>query len=168
MNDLILPLSVSMGLIGFGLAARWYLLPVLENHSLTDGLTALLFPHVFRYVGLAFLVPGVTSVPLDPRFASHAAWGDLGAAVLALLAIAALRNNWRYAIPTVLFANLFGLLDLINAVIRGLIYTPDGHLGATWFIPTVIVPFLVVTHLVIFRQAYQASRTVTGKEQVLA
>lgn len=165
MNELILPLSVTMGFTGFGLVARWYLLPLLDKHSLTDGLTALLLPHVFRYVGLAFLVPGVTSAPLDPRFASHAAWGDLGAAVLALLAIASLRSNWRYAIPVVLIANLFGLLDLVNAVIRGLIYTPDGDLGATWFIPTVIVPFLIVTHFVIFRQVYRAHRPATEGAQ---
>jgi hypothetical protein len=152
-----------MGLLCFGLAARWYLLPTLDNHSLTDGLTALLLLHGFRYVGLAFLVPGVTSAPLDPRFASHAALGDLGAAILALLAIAALRSNWRYAIPAVLIANLFGFLDLVNAVARGLLYTPDGNLGATWFIPTVIVPLLVVTHFVIFRQLYRASRPVTEK-----
>jgi hypothetical protein len=168
MNELILPLSVGMGLLCFGLAARWYLLPALDKYALTDGLTALLLPHGFRYVGLAFLVPGVTSAPLDPRFAIHAAWGDLGAAVLALLAIAALRSNWRYAIPVVLIANLVGLLDLVNAVFRGLMYTPDGDLGATWFIPTVIVPFLVVTHFVIFRQVYRANRTVTEKGHAFA
>jgi hypothetical protein len=62
-----------------------------------------------------------------------------------------------------LIANLFGFLDLVNAVARGLLYTPDGNLGATWFIPTVIVPLLVVTHFVIFRQLYRASRPVTEK-----
>jgi len=156
MNELILPLSVIMGLLCFALAARWYILPTLDKHSLTDGLTALLLLHGFRYVGLAFLVPGVTSAPLDPRFANPAAWGDLFAAWLALLAIAGLRNNWRIALPVTLVANVFGLLDLINAVVRGLRYTPDGHLGATWFIPTVIVPLLVVSHFVIFRQLYFA------------
>jgi hypothetical protein len=161
MNELILPLSVVMGLLCFGLAARWYLLPFLDKYSLADGLTALLLLHGFRYVGLAFLVPGVTSAPLDPRFANPAAWGDLGAAVLALVAIAALRGDWRHAIPVVLIANLFGLMDLVNAVIRGLMYTPDGDLGATWFIPTVIVPLLIVTHFVIFRQVYRARRLVT-------
>jgi hypothetical protein len=152
-----------MGFICFGLGARWYLLPVLDKHSLADGLTPLLLLHGLRYIGLAFLVPGVTSAPLDPRFAIHAALGDLGAAVLALLAIAALRSNWRYATPAVLVANLFGLLDLVNAVVRGLIYTPDGDLGATWFIPTVIVPLLIVTHFVIFRQVYRVRRAVTDK-----
>jgi VanZ family protein len=156
MNELILPLSLVMGVLCFALAARWYVLPALDKYSLTDGLTALLLLHGFRYVGLAFLVPGVTAAPLDPRFANPAAWGDLAAAILALLAIAALRSNWRYAIPAVLIANLFGLLDLVNAVARGLLYTPDGDLGATWFIPTIIVPLLVVTHFVIFRQVYRA------------
>lgn len=167
MNELILPLSVVMGLLCFGLAARWYLLPALDRHSLSDGLSALLLLHGFRYVGLAFLVPGVTSAPLDSRFANPAAWGDLFAAWFALLAIAALRNNWRFALPAALMANIFGLLDLVNAVARGLLYTPDGDLGATWFIPTVIVPLLVVSHIVIFRQLYLAwsRQTIAGQQQ---
>ena len=166
MNELILPLSVSMGLLCFALAARWYLLPALDKHSLTDGLTALFLLHGFRYVGLAFLVPGVTSAPLDSRFANPAAWGDLLAAWLALFAIAGLRKNWRIALPVALIANVFGLLDLVNAVVRGLLYTPDGDLGATWFIPTVIVPLLVVGHFVIFRQLILAwsRQTIAGRQ----
>jgi hypothetical protein len=125
MNELILPLSLVMGLLCFGLAARWYVLPVLDKYSLSDGLTALLLLHGFRYVGLAFLVPGVTATPLDPRFANPAAWGDLAAAILALLAITALRSNWRYAIPAVLFANLFRRRSR-----RNLVYT-DGNRAIT-------------------------------------
>lgn len=167
MNELILPLSLGMGLLCFGLTARWYVLPALDKYSFTDGLTALLLLHGFRYVGLAFLVPGVTSAPLDPRFANPAAWGDLTAAVLALLAIAALRSGWRIAFAVVLTANLFGFLDLVNAVVRGLIYTPDGDLGATWFIATIIVPLLLVSHVVIFRQLYVARfrRVIAAQQQ---
>lgn len=156
MIDLLLPVSVVLGLFCFSLAARWYLLPVLDRHTLAAGLTPLLLLHGFRYIGLAFLIPGVTAAPLDARFANPAAWGDLIAAVLALLAIAALRTNWRFAIHTVLVFNVFGLLDLVNAVYRGLRYTPDGDLGATFFIPTIVVPLLVVTHIVMFRQVYVA------------
>jgi hypothetical protein len=156
--DILLPVSVTLGLLCWGLAARWYLVPALDRRSFAAGLTPLLLLHGFRYVGLAFLIPGVTAAPLDPRFADPAAWGDLAAAVLALIAIAALRGNWRFALQTVLFFNVFGLLDLVNAVYRGLSYTPDGDLGATYFIPTVIVPLLVVTHVVIFRQLILATR----------
>ncbi len=46
--------------------------------------------------------------------------------------------------------NLEGSLDLVNAVTQGLRYTEDGTLGATFFIPMVIVPVLKVTHVLIF------------------
>lgn len=47
--------------------------------------------------------------------------------------------------------NLLGLLDLLNALWQGFRLTPDGDLGATFFIPAVIVPALLITHGLIFR-----------------
>ena len=46
--------------------------------------------------------------------------------------------------------NIEGFLDLLNALFQGLRYTPDGHLGATYFIPALIVPALLVTHVMVF------------------
>jgi hypothetical protein len=58
MNELLLPVSVTLGLVCFGLAARWYLLPALDRHSLAAGLVPLLLLHGLRYVGLAFRTDG--------------------------------------------------------------------------------------------------------------
>jgi hypothetical protein len=99
---------------------------------------------------MAFLIPGVTFTTLDPRFANPAAYGDLLAAVLALLAIIALRLSWKAAIPLVWLFNIEGTLDLLNALYQGLRHTENGHLGATYFIPAVAVPLLLVTHYIIF------------------
>ena len=149
MTNLLLPISIVMGLACWGLIARWYLLPWLRSRSLVDALTPLLLLNAFRYVGLAFLIPGVTAQALDPRFAMPAAWGDLAAALLALLALLALRRGWSSAGAAVWIFNVFGFLDLINAVTRGLLYTEDGHLGATYFIPVLIVPALLVVHVLV-------------------
>ena len=110
----------------------------------------LLLLHSFRFIGLAFLIPGVTSQPLDSRFANPAAYGDLLAALLAFLAIFALRRGWRTAIPLVWIFNLEGTMDLLNAVTQGLRYTEDGTLGATYFIPAIVVPALLVTYVMVF------------------
>ena len=110
----------------------------------------LLVFHSFRHIGLAFLIPGVTAEALDPRFANPAAYGDLLAAVLALAAIFALRFRAPLAIPLVWIFNIEGSVDLLNALFQGFRYTPDGHLGATYFIPAVIVPALLVTHVMVF------------------
>lgn len=149
MIDLLLPISIVMGLITWSLAAKWYAIPWLQDRDIAEALTPFLLFNALRYVGLAFLIPGVTSEPLDPRFANPAAWGDLTAAVLALLALAAVRGKMRYAVATVWLFNVFGALDLLNAVAQGLRFTVDGHLGATYFIPALIVPPLLVTHALI-------------------
>ena len=115
----------------------------------SDALKALVFPHCFRFVGLAFLIPGVTSEVLDSRFANPAAYGDLLAALLAFL-IMALHYRWAMAIPLVWIFNLEGTLELLNAVFQGRRFIPDGHCGATYFIPAIIVPALLVTHFMIF------------------
>ncbi len=149
-TDLILPLSMIMGLVAYGLIAKWYVMPVLRAVPRETALVPLLLPHSFRFVGLAFLIPGVTSQPLDPRFANPAAYGDLLAALLAFLGVLALRRRWPTAILLVWVFNVEGTLDLLNAVAQGLRYTEDGALGATFFIPMIVVPALLVIHVMVF------------------
>ena len=133
-------------------------MPVLRSLPRASAFVPLLLFHSFRFVGLAFLIPGVTSQPLDARFANPAAYGDLLAAVLALLAILALRRGWRAAIAMVWIFNVEGTLDLLNAVAQGLRYMEDlGALGATFFIPTVAVPALLVSHVMIFMMLMRES-----------
>ena len=149
-NEFFLPISIVMGLLVFGLTARWYVAPLLARLDRKAALTPFLLFHGTRYIGLAFLIPGVTAEPLDPRFAHAAAYGDLLAAVLALVALLALRLGWPIALPLVWIFNIVGTLDLLNAVFQGLRYTSDGQLGATYFIPAIVVPALLVTHAIVF------------------
>ena len=106
--------------------------------------------HSFRFIGLAFLVPGVVSPDLPSAFAHSAAYGDAVAATLALLSLASLTRGAGVVITWVF--NLWGAADLINAFYQanqaGL--TP-GQLGAAYFIPTLIVPLLLITHGLAFR-----------------
>ncbi len=148
--DLILPLSIVLGLTTYGLIAKWYVMPSLLALPRARALVPLLLLHCTRFIGLAFLIPGVTSEPLDPRFANPAAYGDLLAALLALLAILALRQGWPAAIALVWVFNVEGTVDLLNAVAQGIRFTEDGNLGATYFIPAVVVPALLVTHVMVF------------------
>jgi hypothetical protein len=97
-----------------------------------------------------FLVPGVTSEVLDTRFAHPAVYGDLAAAMFAFVAIWALRTRLKSALAFVWVFNIWGLVDLINAVGRGIMYVPDGHFGAAYWIPATIVPLLLVSHIYLF------------------
>lgn len=148
--DPILPLCILMGLVSYGLIAKWYVMPALRELPRARALVPLLMIHTFRFIGLAFLIPGVTSQALDPRFANPAAYGDLLAAMLALVAVFAWRQGWRSAVFLTWVFNVEGTLDLLNAVAQGRRFVEDGMFGATFFIPAVVVPALLVSHVLIF------------------
>ena len=152
----IFGLQVVLSLVVYSLIARWYVVPRLAALPLRDALTPLLLLHAFRYLGMVFLVPTVVGPALPAAFAVPAAYGDLLAALLALLAIAALRQAWPLAIPLVWLFNVEGTLDLVNAFYQGL--RDNVQLGAAYYIPTVAVPALFVTHAMIFAMLIRRTR----------
>ena len=113
--------------------------------------------HSFRFIGLAFLVPGVVSPDLPSAFAHSAAYGDIVAATLALLSLLLLPRGVGIVVAWVF--NLWGSADLLNAFYQanaaGLV---PGQLGAAYFIPTLFVPLLLITHGLAFRILPQQRR----------
>ena len=148
--DLILPLSITIAMIAWSLIIYWYVHPVLKKQPIEKALEPLIFLHCFRYIGLMFLIPGVTTELLDTRFSHPAAYGDLIAAVMAFIAIGAIRYQANWALVSVWVFNIWGMADLLNAVTRGILYINDGNFGAAYWIPATIVPLLLVTHVYIF------------------
>ena len=143
--------SVLLGLLVWGLVAARYIWPRLQDRPRAEALRPLLFLHAFRFAGLAFIVPGVVSPQLPEGFARPAAYGDLLSSLLALLAIATLR--YRPGIIVAWAFNIVGAVDLLNAYYQGNrfgIGNDPGLQGATYFIPTVLVPLLLVTHVLVF------------------
>jgi hypothetical protein len=144
--------SVLMSFVAFGIVTKLYIWPRLSVMRREDALLPLLVPHTFRFVGLSFLVPGVVSPSLSSAFAAPAAYGDLVAAILAVVAILALVARVSWVIPLVWVFNVWGTLDFLYAIYQGQIGVGigAGSLGAAFFIPTVVVPALLVTHGLIF------------------
>jgi hypothetical protein len=142
--------SIAFSFGGWGIVAKRYIWPKLRLLRQPDALRPLLILHSFRFLGLAFLVPGVVSPELPSAFAYCAAYGDLVAATLALLALVSLPRGTGIVIAWIF--NLWGAADLLNAFYQannaGLM---AGQLGAAYFIPTLVVPLLLITHGVIFR-----------------
>jgi len=133
------------------IVVAWYVWPRLTQLPRNSALIALLFVHVFRYVGMTELVTGMIDPKLPGEFVSSAAYGDLLEAALALLSIFALRSNWRFAIPLVWVANTWGFGDLLNGV-RGVLQlnVPSFNLSTLWYIYTFYAPVVLVSHLMIF------------------
>jgi len=142
--------NVAFGFIAWGIVAKRYIWPKLRLRQRAEALRPLLILHSFRFIGLAFLVPGVVSADLPSAFAYSAAYGDIIAAILALLSLVSLPRGAGIVIAWIF--NLWGSADLLNAFYQanaaGLM---AGQLGATYFIPTLIVPLLLITHGLAFR-----------------
>ena len=146
----IFGLQFVLSLLVYALLAKWYMVPWLAGKPVSQALIPLVFPHAFRHIGMVFLVSGVVTQPLPKDFSYPAAYGDLATGLLALLALVALRGNWGVGLPLVWLFNIVGTVDLLNAVFQGLRFQVPQSLGAAWYIPTFLVPALLVTHFMIF------------------
>jgi hypothetical protein len=145
-------LQCAVSLVVFSLIAIWYVAPYALRAPLRTSLPPLLLLNM-RVLGLVFLVPQVVDPHLPHSFAVPAAYGDLTAAGLALISAVLLRANAPRALSLILvwLFNIEGTVDLLNAIYQGLATgIASYHLGAAWFIPTVYVPALLVTHALIF------------------
>jgi hypothetical protein len=148
----IFGIAALMSVIGAVVAARFYIWPWLKSVEANRALAALITPHMFlRAIGLSFLVPGVVSPALPSAFAIPAAYGDLVAAILAIVTVIALAKKSPAANAAVWLFNLWGAADLLFAIYRALsAQLRPGDLGPTYFMVTVLVPVLLITHVFIF------------------
>jgi len=146
-------LSILMSFFAFTTVTMIYIWPRLRIMHRTDALIPLVIPHIFRFAGLSFLIPGVVSPSLSFSFAFPAAYGDLVAAILAGCATLLLTARTSWAIPFVWVFNVWGAADLLVAFYHGRnsVGIDPGLLGASYFIPVVLVPALLVTHGLVFR-----------------
>jgi hypothetical protein len=142
--------SIAFSLIAWGIVTARYIWPELRLRSRAEALRPLLVLHSFRFIGLAFLVPGVVSADVPSAFSHSAAYGDFIAAILALFSLLLLPSSAGVAAAWIF--NVWGFADILNAFYQanhaGLL---AGQLGAAFFLPTLIVPLLLITHGLAFR-----------------
>ena len=144
-------LSVLGTFVAASVVAYTYVWPVLRNLPRFEALRLLAAFHTFRFFGMNFLVVGFVSLGVNPDFANEVGFGDLIAAILALLAMAALSWRWSVAIPLVWIFNVWGTLDLLNAYYLGVMKNGDpGLMAAALYVPAVYVPLLLVSHVLAF------------------
>lgn len=143
-------MSIALSFIAWGIVTARYVWPELRLRPRAEALRPLLILHSFRFIGLAFLIPGVVSPDLPSTFGYPAAYGDIGAAILAVLALISLPSAAGVIIAWAF--SVWGSADLLNAFYQanrtGIL---PGQLGAAYFIPTFVVPLLLITHGLTFR-----------------
>lgn len=151
-SPVLFGITAAFGLVAWGAVAWHYIWPSISERTSPDNLKPILLLHGFRFLGLAFVVPGVVSVELPATFSQPVAYGDFITAILALLTLATLGSRTSTLLTWIF--NIFGTADLLFAFYLGSrIALPDhpGLLGATYFILAAYVPLLLITHGMVFR-----------------
>jgi hypothetical protein len=69
-SPVLFGISVAFGLAVWGTVARYYIWPELREHPGPEKLKPILLLHGFRFLGLAFVMPGVVSPQLPCHICS--------------------------------------------------------------------------------------------------
>ena len=156
-------------LLAAGLAVLW-------SARVREALLALPLPllvglNTMRIFGALFLLLAAEG-RLSGPFPQSAGWGDVIVGLTAIPLTIAIARSPKGNRGALLTWNLFGTLDLVAAVTLGIISAPGsplqllgGTVGSTavtalpWSnIPSLLVPFYLITHGVIFARLARANR----------
>jgi hypothetical protein len=145
----VFALEIATSFLIFGLAGWWYAWPRLKAMRFGAALSLLLLIHCFRTSGMSLLVRAA-GIDIPATAAQEIGYGDLAAATLALISMAALRYRPSLAVPIIWLFSIVGMVDLANAQYVGVQFDLLQHtLGPGWYIVTYYVPLLWVTHVLI-------------------
>lgn len=154
-TQLLFFISVAFSFVAWGIVSGLYIWPALRVRPRAEALRPLLLLNSFRFLGLAFLMPGVVSPDLPSAFAHAAGFGDFIAAILALVSLLSLESS-AGVVMTWIF-NIWGAADLLNAFYQGNhAGLQAGQLGALYFIPAFGVPLFLIVHGLVFRILLQS------------
>jgi hypothetical protein len=144
-------IQLVLGYVAWLLCFGAYIWPRLQSMDRTEAHRAIATLHSFRFFGLVFILPGVVG-NLPAGFATFAAYGDFATGLLAILALLTVRIPPLFWLFVVAF-NVAGAVDIIvdyyHATQLGL-PAIAGQLAATYAIPIIYVPLLMITHVVAF------------------
>ena len=164
-NDMLMPALIFIPVAGFALA--WRSNSSFRSYVLSLDTGILVILHSWRMLGLGFLLLYAHGV-LPGLFAGLAGLGDAMAATGAtLLGIKLLRGK-EVSKQALQKWNSFGFLDFLIAItvgtalrsslLGGEITTDPLAFLPLSLIPTLIVPFYMITHLIIFLQLREKQR----------
>ena len=148
----VFQIHLVLGYVPWLLCLGVYIWPRLKSMDQVEAQRVIATLHSFRFFGLVFLVPGVVGSNLPGGFATFAAYGDFATGVLAMLALLTVRIRSLFWLFVVAF-NLVGAADIIIDYYHGNqvgLAALAGELGATYAIPIIYVPLLMITHVAAF------------------
>jgi hypothetical protein len=151
-QETIFRMHLIFGYVAWLLCFRAYIMPWLKSIDRVAAHRAIATLHSFRFFGLVFIVPGLVGPNLPTGFATFAAYWDFATGVLAMLALLTVRIRplfWTFVVAFNLVGVVDFVLDYYHAT-RLDLPAMAGQLGATYWIPILYVPVLMITHIVAF------------------
>jgi hypothetical protein len=148
----VFDLHLVLGYVAWLLCFGAYVWPKLRSMDRVEAQRAIATLHSFRFFGLVFIVPGVVGPNLPAEFATFAAYGDFATGLLAILALLTVQTRPLFWLFTVAF-NVIGAGDIIIDYYHGIQFglaDLAGQLAATYVIPIIYVPILMITHVAAF------------------
>ena len=148
-------LAQASSLAVFATMAIWYVAPWLNRRGRAAALAPLLWVHVFRYVALQTVSAQHAGFPISDGGRDEIISGDVAGAILAALAIVALRWRARWSIPLVWLLVAETAFDTVTNVMGGIRERLFGAVsGVTWFILSFYVPVIIVSLGLLVWQLY--------------
>jgi len=144
-TEILFQTHLVLGYVAWLLCFSAYVWPWLSTMDPVEAQRAIATLHSFRFFGLVLMLPGVVSPDLPADFAVFAAYGDFSTGVLAMLALLTVRIRPLF--------NLVGTVDIILAYDHAIQVGLPAHaewLAATYAIPIIYVPLLMITHIAAF------------------
>jgi hypothetical protein len=156
-----------LGYVAWLLCFGPYIWPRLRRMEVADAQRAIAALHSFRFFGLVFILPGMIGPNLPTGFGPFAAYGDFATGILAMLALLTFNMRPLFWLFTIGF-NVVGIIDLVGDYYHGVtlgLADAAGQLGATYVIPIIYVPILMITHAAAFvLMVRAANRRATSEE----
>src|SRR5215469_12206391 len=146
--ETLFQIHLILGYLAWLLCFGAYIWPRLRSMDRVEAQRAIATLHSFRFFGLVFILPGVVG-NLPAGFATFAAYGDFATELLAIGALLTVRMHPLFWLFVVAF-NVVGAVDIIvDYYHAGQLGLPAiaGQLGATYAIPIIYVPLLMITHV---------------------
>jgi hypothetical protein len=172
-QETVFRVHLVFGYIAWLLCFSSYVWPQLKSMDRFEAQRAIATLHSFRFFGLVFILPGVVGSNLPASFATFAAYGDFATGVLAILALFTVRIRPLFWLLVVAF-NVVGVADLIldyYLATEADLPAQAGQLAATYAIPIIYVPLLMITHVAAFylllrRQTTKVAQALAGDAAV--
>ena len=162
----IFQIHLALGYVPWLLVFGTYVWPRLKSMDRVTAHRAIATLHSFRFFGLVFILPGVVGSHLPAAFAGPAAYGDFATGLLAMAALLMVRIGPLFWLFVVAF-NVAGTIDILMDYYHGIqlgLAPLAGQLGATYAIPIIYVPLLMITHVAAFYLLVSSQRAAAQRD----